>query len=45
MNEFDFEKMRDFRKKATLDCETRESALLSVSEILGLTRTDLTKFF
>ncbi len=45
MNEFDLEKRRDFQKKATLDCETRESALLSVSEILGLTRTDLTIFF
>lgn len=45
MNEVDFEKMRDFQKKVTLDCETRESAFHSVSEILGLTRTDLTSFF
>ena len=45
MNEFDFEKMRDFQKTATLDGETRESALLSVSEILGLTCTNLTNFF
>jgi hypothetical protein len=45
MNEFDSEKMRDLRKKFTLDCETRESALLSVSKIFGLTRTDLTSFF
>lgn len=45
MNEFDFEKTRALRKEATLDCETRESALLSVSEILGLTSADLTNFF
>jgi hypothetical protein len=45
MNEFDFEGMRDFQKKATLDCETRESALLSVSNILGLTCTEITNFF
>ncbi len=45
MNDFDFDKMRDFQKKVTLDCETRESAFHSVSEILGLTRTDLTSFF
>lgn len=44
MNEFNFEKMRDFQKIATLDCETPESALLSVSNILGLTRTDLIDF-
>ncbi len=45
MNEFEFEEMRDFQKKATLDCETRESALFSVIEILGLTHTDLSNFF
>lgn len=45
MNEFEFEEMRNFKKKATLDCETPESALLSVAEILGLNHTDLTNFF
>jgi len=45
MKEFGFEKKRDLRRNATLDCETRESALLSVSEILGLTRLDLIGFF
>lgn len=45
MNEFEFEEMRGFQKTATLDCETRESALHSVSEILGLTCTDLTNLF
>ncbi len=45
MDKLDFERMRNPQKKATLDCETRESALLSVSEILGVTCTDLTNFF
>ena len=45
MNEFELEEIRDSQKTATIDCETRESAFHSVSEILGLTRTDLTSFF
>ena len=44
MNDFEFEEMRDFQKKATLDCETPESALHSVSNILGLASTVLTDF-
>lgn len=45
MNEFDLGKNRKSLKTATLDCETSESALLSVSEILDLASIDLTKFF
>ena len=44
MNDFDLEKMRDFQKKAVLDCETPESARLSVADILGLTLDDLIDF-
>ena len=44
MKKFAFEEMRNLNKKATLDCETPESALHSVSNILGLTCTDLIGF-
>ncbi len=44
MNDFDLEKMRDFQKKAILDCETPESARLSVANILGLSLDDLIDF-
>ncbi|MCP4266101.1 MAG: hypothetical protein GY777_11100 [Candidatus Brocadiaceae bacterium] len=37
--------MRNLKKEASLDCETRESAFRSVFEILGLTRLDLISFF
>jgi hypothetical protein len=45
MNQTDLERRRDFQKIATLDCETPESAFLSVTKILGLTHTDLANFF
>jgi hypothetical protein len=44
MSEFDFKNKRDSQRIATLDCETPEIALHSVSNIFGLTRTELIDF-